>query len=84
VTAKPIRFSPHAEEQLRARRITRQQARTIIATGTRSPSFRGRVLIVGRIGRRPAAAVVRETAAEIRVVTVYWIVRRHRKKGPPT
>jgi len=76
VTLKRIVYSDHAERRLRAREITRQNVRRLLATGTRTraPTTSGaqRWLCTGKLDRDEAVVVFIEDATTILVVTVMW------------
>lgn len=75
---KPIRFSPHAEANLKAREIAREEAEETIRHPARRDSARAPREIVSRpywdtvTGETMLLrAVIEETEAEIAVVTLY-------------
>lgn len=84
MTPKPITYSDHAAAQMKARRITRANVRTLIARCTRTlaPSkgrrfdYGGTVWQVsGALGADDAAVLFVENADRIHVITVLWVLR---------
>src|SRR5665213_3275413 len=76
VTPKQIIYSDHAEWRLRTRRITRQNVRRLLATGTRTtaPTAGGaqRWQCTGKLDHNDAILILIEDATTILVVAVMW------------
>lgn len=74
MTYKPIIYSRHAAEMIKARRIKRADVRWLITSGIRSkaPTYRGeqRWKAVGTVMRRELGVVFIERANDILLVTV--------------
>jgi hypothetical protein len=75
---KPIRFSPHAEDNLKAREIAREDAEAAIRNPDRRESVRPpREVVTRRYSDKVTGetmllrAIIEETASEIAVVTLY-------------
>ena len=73
MTRKRIVYRTHAVRRLRQRRITRQQVRQLLATGTWRRQGISKWLVDGRLERWPARRGVQQSADTITVITVMWI-----------
>ena len=73
--AKAIVYSDHARGRLRERRITRQNVRSLIATGVRVQTQENaqQYEVYGYLGKRQAMVVMIESARQYFVRTVLWI-----------
>ena len=72
MTWKRILYRMHTVRRLRERRITRQQVRQLLATGTRRRQGGTRWVAEGALDRWPARLVFQESADTITVITVMW------------
>ncbi len=69
---KPILFSGHAVEQMRARGLGRRDVKFLLAKGEREDRGHGYWARHGYVARRQAAVVYHESATRILVISVWW------------
>ena len=73
MTPKPVGYTSHARRQLKARHVTRQQVRWVLARGVRESLGEGVYSVAGYLGKTEAKLIVREDAQRILIITVMWV-----------